>query len=445
MRAAGAPLRAAAGRALASAAPPAGGTEIVDVAINGGGIVGLALAALLRAGPLTAHLDVVVLDRAFPPAAGGPRPAPAPPPGPARPPASADALRAAGAWAALAPPAAATFHAMQVWSTSPRGSVRYDAHEISRAEMGWVAENSAIAGALARALRAGGAGAALRAGGVASAALPPAGGADGAGALAELELEGGGRLRARLLVGADGAASRVRALADIRALGREYGQRAVVATVALEGGPTATAWQRFLPTGPVALLPVRGGYANAVWSTTPAEAAALEGAGAAEFVRALNAALHAGAAPASARWSPPPRVKERVGPPPRSFPLAARAAGRYVRPRLALVGDAAHTVHPLAGQGVNLGLADAAALAAQVAASVAAGRDLGCPLGLEEGYERPRRRANAAMAAALDGLARAFGGGGGAAGAALRDAGLAAIDATPAARQAIMRYAMFGG
>ena len=108
----------------------------------------------------------------------------------------------------------------------------------------------------------------------------------------ELDLEGGGVLRARLVVGADGGRSRVRTMAGIRTAGWGYGQRGVVATVATAGPPNEAAWQRFLPTGPLALLPVRDGYSNVVWSTTPAHARELEAMGRAEFGAAVTEALH---------------------------------------------------------------------------------------------------------------------------------------------------------
>jgi ubiquinone biosynthesis monooxygenase Coq6 len=352
--------------------------------------------------PLTRGLRVAVLDREFPP----PEPF-CPPPIPGLrvstlTPASAQLLAGAGAWQHLAPPRVAPFHDMEVWDAGGGGFMRFNAHALARGAMGWVAENAAVASALAREVRAPGSNVELLEGcGIAAAALPPYRGALG-GELAALRLEGGGReVRARLVVGADGAGARVRQLAGIRTRGREYGQRGVVATVSTAGEPNATAWQRFLPTGPLALLPVRDGFSNVVWTTTPQHAAALEAASPAEFGAAVNAALTGGAhypprglagalgpleglarmlggggggggePPAgsirSAAFVPPPMVLECVGPAPRSFPLVLRHAGRYVRPRVALVGDAAHAVHPLAGQGVNLGLGDVRALVQAIA------------------------------------------------------------------------------
>lgn len=130
-----------------------------------------------------------------------------------------------------------------------------------------------------------------------------------------------------------------------------------------------------------------------------------------------------------------------MGSQPRSFPLQLQAAGRYVAPRLALVGDAAHAVHPLAGQGVNLGMADATCLAQALAAGAAVGRDPGDGAVLAAEYEAPARRANTGMMAALELLWRGFGVQAPLPGAA-RAAGLGLLNAAPPLKNAIMRYAM---
>jgi ubiquinone biosynthesis monooxygenase Coq6 len=556
-------------RALSSS-PSATDNDPYDVVIVGAGMVGAAVAALLRAGnPATAALRLALVDRAPPPTALPSLPPPTIPDSRVSTltPASLAAIARCGAWEGRLRPWSAEFRHMQVWDALGEGYVRWSAaaaaaragaagdggRTASSPIMGAVAENTLlqsalIEAALSKGSEGGGCLDVLAPAAVEALSLPPyspherplhggttEGGDDGNATtaatrdrLAELRLGPGSNrvLRARLVVGADGARSRVRELAGIRAPEwPAYGQRAVVATVAVaagENGLEQTAWQVFLPEGPLALLPVRGtNLANVVWSATPKRAAELEALGAGDaFAAAVDAALRRGggggevgvSAASSAltgaavavgkglaaatslaaaalgpllgggggtdstnadanRWRDPPRVVSMPpgAQPPRSFPLTARHAGRYVRPRLALVGDAAHVVHPLAGQGVNLGLGDADALARAISARVACGGDIGSGAFLRGEYEAPRRRANGRMMAALDGVQRLFalggpagrglyrGGGEAAAAAAVagetelllgavRGAGLAALNAFPQLRDAfVLEYAMASG
>uniref|UniRef100_A0A061SIF6 Ubiquinone biosynthesis monooxygenase Coq6 n=1 Tax=Tetraselmis sp. GSL018 TaxID=582737 RepID=A0A061SIF6_9CHLO len=354
---------------------------------------------------------------------------------------------------------------MQVWDDVGPGYVRYSAAEAGLAEMGHVAENDAVQSALAS--RLGDAAERIWPATISSIEFPPCGphdlgeaaAAKGPAHLAEIRLEGGRTLRCRLVVGADGARSRTRSLGGLRAVGWQYDQRGVVACVRTET-PNEVAWQSFLSTGPLALLPVRDGFSNVVWSTTPEIASALEAMGPEEFAAAVNRALSAGGprgsggvvggfASAASRFlfrgQPPfeefPRVLEYTGAPPKSFPLQMLHSGRYVRPRLALVGDAAHAVHPLAGQGVNLGFGDAKELAAAIAHATKVGCDIGDAGFLAAHYEGPRRTANLAMMGALDSLKAVFGvqmpsfAG-------LRNLGLQVVNATPPLKREIMAYAM---
>ncbi|KAL6752551.1 hypothetical protein V8C86DRAFT_585190 [Haematococcus lacustris] len=312
-----------------------------------------------------------------------------------------------------------------------------------------------------------------RLGGAAGAAAAGAGaglGGNDSQGLVTLTLQCGRVLRSRLVVAADGASSQVRQLAGLRTWGVDYQQRGLVATVRCAGelGCQETAWQRFLPTGPLALLPVRGGLANVVWSTTPDMARQLERLEPEAFASVVNKALNnSPAAPESsalhpaylawavlgraaraaqrlaspaARYVPPPLLQGWLGQPPRSFPLHLRQAGRYVAPRLALIGDAAHAVHPLAGQGVNLGLADAWQLSQALARARQVGQDPGDAVLLEEEYDAPRRRASLAMTASLDGLRQTFAMQS-APFAAARNLGLGLLNAAGPLKTAIMKYA----
>jgi 2-octaprenylphenol hydroxylase len=215
---------------------------------------------------------------------------------------------------------------------------------------------------------------------------------------ARITLGDGREFRAGLVVGADGAESAVRRQAGIETRGREYGQRAVVAHLASERPHEATARQRFLDTGPLALLPLADGRSSLVWSTLPDVAMELTQCPDADFAERVTAA----SAGVLGRLVPTtPRV---------SFPLRLLHARSYVAERVALVGDAAHTVHPLAGQGINLAFLDAAALVDVAGDALAAGDEPGERSVLRR-YERWRKSEALPAIALLDGLQRLFIGG----------------------------------
>ncbi|HXK54087.1 MAG TPA: FAD-dependent monooxygenase, partial [Hyphomicrobiales bacterium] len=207
--------------------------------------------------------------------------------------------------------------------------------------------------------------------------------------------EGAETLRARLLVAADGAKSRLREAAGIKCVEWEYGQWGIVATIGLARGHDATALQHFMPPGPFAMLPLPGNRASLVWTEKEASARALLALGEDEFVAEIEQRL-------GRRFGAVSLAGPRGG-----FPLGLRIARALVAPRLALIGDAAHRLHPLAGQGVNLGFRDGAALAETLLGAARLGLDIGSPAVLED-YQRWRRFDTLAMAAATDGLNRLF-------------------------------------
>ena len=204
------------------------------------------------------------------------------------------------------------------------------------------------------------------------------------------------RIEARLAVGADGSRSDLRELAGIDSMVGDYRQRAVVATLGCDRGHADTAWQRFLPSGPIALLPLTGERVSIVWSTEPDHAERLLGLSPQRFETEVGAAVEY-------RLGRLTLDSERA-----SFPLMHLRARRYVADRVALLGDAAHTIHPLAGQGVNLGLLDAAALAEVVFGLRDADRDFGRGSNLRR-YERWRKGHNHMMHHAMNGFHRLFG------------------------------------
>lgn len=228
---------------------------------------------------------------------------------------------------------------------------------------------------------------------------------------AVVELADSSTVSAKLLVGADGARSQVRELAGIAMEQSRYPQEALVATVTTESPQQDITWQRFMPTGPQALLPLQGQRASMVWYHSADEVQRLKSLPDAEFLGAMQAAF-------------PDETGKLTGICGRgSFPLFRSHAERYVSDRVALVGDAAHTVHPLAGQGVNLGLLDAAVLAEVILGggkkpATNHGKHLGKPrlsksrdfgkLPALRPYQRWRRSENTLMIGVLDGFYHAF-------------------------------------
>ena len=244
---------------------------------------------------------------------------------------------------------------------------------------------------------------------------------------ARLQLDGGGELSARLVVAADGAESRVRELAGIHATAKSYGQSAVVANFAC-GRPHANTAYQWFQGGPVlALLPLPGNHVSMVWSLPTAEAARM----CALAPRDLCAAVEAATAGKLGDLD--------VVTPPRSFVLRRVRAERMIAPRVALIGDAAHVIHPLAGQGLNLGLQDVRALSRLLSERHAL-RDAGDRRLLRR-YERARAEPILAMDSMVDGLYRLFGAHN-ALTARLRNRGLNLTDRLTVVKNLLIRQAM---
>ena len=356
-----------------------------DIVIVGGGPVGACAGALLARGTRgAAGLSVALLE---------PRP-------PGR--VAADArldprvvalsraserlLRRTGSWEQIPPARLSAYERMRIWHESvPPSSpavLVFDAADVGEPNLGYITENRALQVALLAAFAESG-----------GHIVPePFTGLS----IGEEHVEVGtprGTLTARLVVGADGAQSALRAAAGLSVETRAYGQTAIVANVATERSHEATAWQRFMRDGTLAFLPLADGTCSIVWSADEARAADLLSLGDTGFAQELDRASDL--ALGGTRL-----VSERL-----SFPLIRLAAQRYGAQRVALIGDAAHVVHPLAGQGVNLGLLDAAALAQQVTSAVALREDPGA-LRVLRAYERWRKSEVAGMAQAIDAFDR---------------------------------------
>lgn len=387
-----------------------------DVVIAGAGLVGLALAtALAREG-----LSVVVADRA---------PIAAPDYDPdtwdsrvyAISPGSANFLRALGAWQNLPADRVAPIEAMHV-AGDAGGLLEFSAYDLGERALAWILEERALRSALLQSAFAAGVDV------VGGAPFVGLFFAEGHGTLLLDEAGGPRELSARRVVGADGIRSWVRQAAGIVAEPRPYGQVGVVANFACERAHHGIARQWFRTDGSIlAWLPLPGRRISIVWSAPDA----------------LAADLLAMPAPALAR-----RVADAGGhalgelngiTPAAGFPLALMRLPAIVSHRLALVGDAAHGVHPLAGQGVNLGFGDALALA-QVLAERGPVTDPGAPVLLER-FARKRAEPVAAMQTVTDGLTRLFGPRR-AWLAAVRNAGLTAVDRLPLIKRQLAQPAL---
>ncbi|MDE2271997.1 MAG: FAD-dependent oxidoreductase [Xanthomonadaceae bacterium] len=372
----------------------------LDVAVAGGGMVGAACAlALARRG-----FSVALLEAGEPPPwrAGEPEDLRVI----ALAPSSARLLDELGAWRAIAAARISPYRRMCVWDAASGAELGFDAARDGRAQLGWIVENKLVAWTLWRA---------LEAAGVRRVCPAQVESFEQRGDRVVLEPGEGGSMSAALLVIADGAGSRLREQAGIVVRGRDYRQRAVVAHVATERAHEQTAWQRFTREGPIALLPLAEGRSSIVWSLPETRA---------REVLALDDAAFSEAAGLASDF----RLGRVVETTPRaSFPLRLQVAETFVAGRCVLIGDAAHAVHPLAGQGANLGLRDVAELASVLGATRAAACDFAAPHVLQR-YARRRRSAGTLDAHAFDAIERMFAAQT-QAWAALRGLGMRAVDA----------------
>ncbi|KQT87448.1 ubiquinone biosynthesis hydroxylase [Aurantimonas sp. Leaf443] len=211
----------------------------------------------------------------------------------------------------------------------------------------------------------------------------------------EVTLSGGDTLRARLLVACDGLHSRIRAMAGIRTVSMDYGQSGIVTTVRHERPHHGRAEEHFLPSGPFAILPLTGNRSSLVWTESTREAERLVAADDMLFELELEQRFGHKLGALSLEGGR------------RAFPLGLTLARDFVRPRIALAGDSAHGIHPIAGQGLNLGFKDAAALAETVVEAARLGLDIGS-IDVLEGYQRWRRFDTVRMGLTTDVLNRLF-------------------------------------
>ncbi|MCG4452618.1 2-octaprenyl-3-methyl-6-methoxy-1,4-benzoquinol hydroxylase [Pseudomonas sp. MMS21-TM103] len=390
-----------------------------DLIIVGAGMVGSALALALQ----EQGLDILLIDggplsvKPFDPAAAfEPRVS-------ALSIASQRVLERLGVWQGVAARRSSPYAEMQVWDGSGTGQIHFSAASVHAETLGHIVENRVVQDALLERLHDGNVGL------LNNARLEQL---RRSGDDWLLTLTDGRQLRTPLLVAADGANSAVRRLAGCATREWDYLHHAIVTSVRCAEAHQATAWQRFTDDGPLAFLPLASApgehWCSIVWSVTPSEAQrlmALDDDGfcvelGKAFEHRLGAVLHAD-----------PRL---------CIPLRQRHAKRYIEDGLALIGDAAHSIHPLAGQGVNLGFLDAAVLAEELLHALARGERLADERVLSR-YERRRMPHNLAMMAAMEGFERLF--------QAdplplrwLRNAGLNWVDELPEAKALFVRQAL---
>ena len=389
-----------------------------DLLIVGAGMVGSALALALQG----SGLNIIVVD-------GGPlsvKPfdtqAPFEPRVSALSAASQRILQRLDVWDGIAQRRASPYGDMQVWDGSGTGQIHFSAASVHADVLGHIVENRVVQDALLDRLHD------CDIGLLANARLEQM---RRSGDDWLLTLADGRQLRAPLVVAADGANSAVRKLTGTATREWDYLHHAIVTSVRTERSHQKTAWQRFTDNGPLAFLPLeRAGehWCSIVWSVTPNEAERITALDDATFCRELEQAFEGRLGPVMAA---DPRV---------CVPLRQRHAKRYVAEGLALIGDAAHTIHPLAGQGVNLGFLDAAVLAEVLLHAVERGERL-ADIRVLSRFERRRMPHNLALMAAMEGFERLF--------QAdqlplrwLRNTGLKLVNQMPEAKAAFVRQAL---
>ncbi|RYP41677.1 hypothetical protein DL767_000882 [Monosporascus sp. MG133] len=454
--------------------PSTESTDIYDVVCVGGGPAGLSLLTALRASPVTAGLRVALIEAQdlqklrswkLPPDRYSNRCS-------SLTPASANFLNRIGAWEHVDRERVQPYHEMQVWDGVSDARIEFDWAPGSRGgkTIAYMVESLNLTSGLIRRLNELGNTTIFDSARVENITLGEENEELDLREWPIVHLASGKQLAARLLVGADGANSPVRTFAEIPSRGWDYERHGVVATLELEGegwnGDNAkVAYQRFLPTGPVAMLPLPGNLSTLVWSTTPSNAALLKGLSAKDFIALVNAAFRLSPVdlefmhtiqsgqqdeltwrlqhtPVNSHAVPQTVVGVQEGTV-ASFPLKMRHADTYIGERVALVGDAAHTIHPLAGQGLNQGQGDVESLARTIEYAASHGQDVGTRMSLEP-YNAERYAANHVLLGVCDKLHKLYSVGGGPL-VPLRSLGLNAINAMRPVKQFLMNQAAGDG
>uniref|UniRef100_A0A8D0HN38 Ubiquinone biosynthesis monooxygenase COQ6, mitochondrial n=1 Tax=Sphenodon punctatus TaxID=8508 RepID=A0A8D0HN38_SPHPU len=404
-----------------------GSGSVYDVVVSGGGMVGSAMAAALGHDVHLHDKKILLLE------AGSRKMSDRLPEHysnrvSAISPGSATLLGSFGAWNHICSMRCKPFRRMQVWDACSEAMIIFDKDSLE--DMGYIVENDIVMSALTKQLDAVSDRVEVlyRSRAVGYTWPFPYHTSD-TSPWVQVDLADGRRLQTKLLIGADGQNSAVRKAAGIHNVQYQYDQSAVVATLQLsEATDNNVAWQRFLPSGPIALLPLSDTASSLVWSTSHEHASQLLSMDGESFVDSINSAFWSNAnhsdfidtagsmfrsavtllmpSGTAARQLPPSVAK--VDPKSRAvFPLGLGHATEYVQHRMALIGDAAHRVHPLAGQGVNMVFGDIACLIHHISTAAFDGKDLGSIKHLLQ-YETERQRYNLSLMAAIDLLKRLY-------------------------------------
>ncbi len=337
--------------------------------------------------------------------------------------ASEKLLNSMGVWDSMQAMRAKPYTDMHVWDAEGKGLIHFDAAELAEPSLGHIVENQVTQLALWHAI--------TEMQNIEIICPDKVMDVDRTNGLSLVSLESGKQITAELVVVADGKQSATRDLLGIKTRGWLYDQHAVVATVVVDESHNDTAWQRFMPEGPLAFLPLAVGNKDTcsiVWSTSPEKAESLVAMSDTDFCQSLGEA-------SEFKLGNIISVEKRG-----VFPLELKHAQSYIREGYVLIGDAAHAVHPLAGQGVNLGFLDVQALQEIICNAQEQGRNLGGMRVLRQ-YERDRKASNMTMLAAMDGFKRLF--------SnrilplvAVRNAGLSFVNNLGALKHFFVRYAM---
>lgn len=364
-----------------------------DLVITGAGIVGASLACAIAQTQAARHLRIAVIE------AGGkaqtyrgenfdPRVV-------ALTHASENLLRKLGCWDAIANERVCAYQQMKVWDGEGTAFIEFDCAEVQQNHLGHIVENSVIVNQLRNRIAQLPNIHLIQPAAVTAIDLPQSG-----NDLVGIHLSDQRQLSAKLLIAADGAQSQVRELAGFQTREWDYDQRAIITTVRTQEPHQFTAWQRFMHTGPLAFLPLQNQgdahQCSIVWSADLALAEELMALNEENFCQRLEQAFET-------RLGKVLSCDKRY-----AIPLRQRHATEYVKPGLALVGDAAHSIHPLAGQGVNLGLLDVLSLAEEIERALTRGIPLSDPSVLRR-YQRQRLAGNLGMMSAMEAFKGLFG------------------------------------